>query len=101
MSWPTSAAKAKRRKLSSNSNNNSRWHNNNRSLPRKPCLLLVPGLGTDWRWLRERTDSPWYPRHQLFVGHTDGGWDDAVRALVVEAKKRAEGEDADKQQSMR
>jgi Tfp pilus assembly protein PilF len=27
----------------------------------KPCWVLLPASGTDWRWLRERTDSPWYP----------------------------------------
>lgn len=25
-----------------------------------PCALL-PEYKTDWRWLKERTDSPWYP----------------------------------------
>jgi len=27
----------------------------------KPCWVLLPDSGTDWRWLRERSDSPWYP----------------------------------------
>lgn len=27
----------------------------------KPCWLLLPYIGTDWRWLRGRNDSPWYP----------------------------------------
>lgn len=27
----------------------------------KPCWVLLPTTGVDWRWLRERTDSPWYP----------------------------------------
>lgn len=27
----------------------------------KPCWVLLPSLLTDWRWLEERTDSPWYP----------------------------------------
>lgn len=26
-----------------------------------PCWLLLPAYKTDWRWLRERGDSPWYP----------------------------------------
>lgn len=27
----------------------------------KPCWVLLPATGVDWRWLHERTDSPWYP----------------------------------------
>ena len=27
----------------------------------KPCWVLLPARGTDWRWLRERDDTPWYP----------------------------------------
>ncbi len=27
----------------------------------KPCWILLPARGTDWRWLRERDDTPWYP----------------------------------------
>jgi Tfp pilus assembly protein PilF len=27
----------------------------------KPCWVLLPDSGTDWRWLRDRSDSPWYP----------------------------------------
>jgi hypothetical protein len=28
----------------------------------KPCWVLLPAIGIDWRWLHDRTDSPWYPR---------------------------------------
>ena len=27
----------------------------------KPVWVLLPHHMTDWRWLTERTDSPWYP----------------------------------------
>ncbi|WP_267225396.1 tetratricopeptide repeat protein [Dyella silvae] len=27
----------------------------------KPCWILLPSVDTDWRWLDEGTDSPWYP----------------------------------------
>jgi len=27
----------------------------------KPCWVLLPAIRVDWRWLHERTDSPWYP----------------------------------------
>ncbi|WP_345816111.1 tetratricopeptide repeat protein [Paraburkholderia sp. PREW-6R] len=32
----------------------------------KPCWVMLPDRDIDWRWLRERSDSPWYP-HTLRV----------------------------------
>lgn len=55
----------------------------------KPCLLLVPGFGPDWRWMVGRDDSPWYPHHRLFRGTTDGEWQGAVDRVVAEAEKLA------------
>ncbi len=49
----------------------------------KPCWLLLPKYGTDWRWLEGRTDSPWYPRFmRLFRQSVDGNWDSVVSQLV-------------------
>lgn len=48
----------------------------------KPCALLIPGFATDWRWLRDRSDSPWYPNHRLFRGGVDGNWDAAMAELL-------------------
>lgn len=47
----------------------------------KPVFLLLPGFGTDWRWLRGRDDSPWYPQARLFRGAVDGRWDLALERL--------------------
>lgn len=30
-----------------------------------PTLLLLPYVA-DWRWITDRTDSPWYPQHRIF-----------------------------------
>jgi len=49
----------------------------------KPCCLLINGFATDWRWLRERSDSPWYPKHRLFRGGVDGNWDAAIAGLLA------------------
>ena len=27
----------------------------------KPCWIMLPSWRSDWRWLRGRSDSPWYP----------------------------------------
>jgi hypothetical protein len=38
----------------------------------------------DWRWMEERTDSPWYPTMRLFRQQRDGDWA-GVMERVVEA----------------
>lgn len=39
----------------------------------KPTWLLLPYV-PDWRWLLERTDSPWYPTMRLFRQSEGGNW---------------------------
>jgi len=56
----------------------------------KPCCLLIPGFGTDWRWLHDRSDSPWYPKHRLFRGGADGDWGEAVAMLIAHVGELAE-----------
>ena len=44
-----------------------------------PCWVLLPHYKTDWRWLNERPDSPWYPGHmRLFRQSATGSWNDVV-----------------------
>lgn len=51
----------------------------------KPCWLLLPAYRTDWRWMAERTDSPWYPRAmRLFRQRDRGNWEDVVAAVAAE-----------------
>ncbi len=44
----------------------------------KPCWVLLPDYKTDWRWLKERTDSPWYPSVKLFRQTTAGDWESVI-----------------------
>jgi tetratricopeptide (TPR) repeat protein len=46
----------------------------------KPLFLLLP-FAADFRWLRERQDSPWYPTARLYRQPRFGDWDSAVAAL--------------------
>ncbi len=40
----------------------------------KPVWTLLP-FAPDWRWLRGRTDSPWYPTMRLFRQPAPGAWE--------------------------
>jgi tetratricopeptide (TPR) repeat protein len=49
----------------------------------RPCWLLLP-FSAEWRWLKEREDSPWYPTLRLFRQEKPGAWPGVI-AQVVEA----------------
>lgn len=51
----------------------------------RPTWILLPAHGADWRWLRERKDSPWYPGVvRLFRQPAAGSWQPVI-AQVAEA----------------
>ena len=64
----------------------------------KPVWIMVP-KASDWRWLLERSDSPWYPTARLFRQRTPGAWDPVIAevaaALADELRAGAEGIAAD------
>ena len=43
--------------------------------------VLLPNPA-DWRWMLDRTDSPWYPGVHLFRQKTVGKWDDVIHAII-------------------
>ena len=46
----------------------------------KPTWVMLP-FSTDWRWLRDRDDSPWYPSLRLFRQPGPGAWDDVIARI--------------------
>jgi tetratricopeptide (TPR) repeat protein len=52
-----------------------------------PVWVLVPAVGTDWRWHKDRSDMPWYPAMRLFHQAPGERWSDVV-ARVHEALAR-------------
>ena len=51
----------------------------------KPVWVLIPGTGTDWRWLKDRTDSPWYPGTMRLIRQPRGAtsWNDTLREVAA------------------
>ena len=47
----------------------------------KPVWIMLP-YAADWRWLRERADSPWYPSARLFRQAQIGDWDEVMGRVV-------------------
>ena len=46
----------------------------------KPTWLLLPH-NSDYRWLRDRDDTPWYPTMRLFRQTAQGDWSTVVQQL--------------------
>ncbi|MDO8932473.1 MAG: tetratricopeptide repeat protein [Rhodocyclaceae bacterium] len=56
----------------------------------KRCWVLLPDYKTDWRWLTERGDSPWYPQvMRLFRQPAGGDWTPVVAELAAALEQLA------------
>lgn len=53
----------------------------------KPVWTLLP-YGGEWRWLRGREDSPWYPTMRLFRQRVFGDWAGVVDRVAAELARR-------------
>ena len=53
----------------------------------QPTWLLLP-FHPDWRWLTERSDSPWYRSARLFRQSRPGRWDEPVALVSRELVSR-------------
>lgn len=47
-------------------------------------VWLVLQSVADWRWLVDRTDSPWYPSMRLFRQRTAGNWVEVLEDIATE-----------------
>jgi hypothetical protein len=54
----------------------------------KPVWLLNK-FDTDWRWLLDREDSPWYPTMRIFRQPTPGDWDTPIARVAEELRRFA------------
>jgi hypothetical protein len=51
----------------------------------KPVWTLL-AYDADWRWLRDRDDSPWYPTMRLFRQRRPGDWRDVLERVGNELR---------------
>jgi tetratricopeptide (TPR) repeat protein len=51
----------------------------------KPTWVLLSAIETDWRWLKDRSDSPWYPAMRLYRQQTRGDWEPVLRQVAQDA----------------
>ncbi|MBP2292087.1 tetratricopeptide repeat protein [Azospirillum rugosum] len=54
----------------------------------RPVWMLLP-FAADWRWLRDREDSPWYPSMRLFRQPSAGDWDAVFARMAGELARLA------------
>ena len=50
----------------------------------KPCWTLLPYVHCDWRWLRGRADSPWYPTMRLYWQTRPRDWRETVDRVIAD-----------------
>ena len=65
----------------------------------KPCWVMLPHFATDWRWMLEREDSPWYPSLRLFRQDPSGNWTKTIENLqeALQAKVNQKANEMSKQ----
>jgi hypothetical protein len=56
----------------------------------KPVVILLP-YAADFRWMRDRDDSPWYPGAKLLRQPAFGDWDSVIARAAEELRHLALG----------
>jgi hypothetical protein len=49
----------------------------------RPVWILLP-FEADWRWMLDRSDTPWYPTARLFRQTSPGDWSTVLEAILRE-----------------
>ena len=47
----------------------------------RPTWIMLNAYGTDWRWLLDRDNSPWYPSARLFRQPEIGAWAPVINQI--------------------
>jgi len=51
-----------------------------------PVWVMLPAV-PDWRWMLDRSDSPWYPSVRLFRQALAGEWTPVIARVAEELKR--------------
>ncbi len=54
----------------------------------KPCFVMLPAIGLDWRWGEAGSTTPWYPSLTLFRQTTPGDWEPVVKQMAAALAER-------------
>ena len=57
-----------------------------------PTWNILPNPA-DWRWMLNRTDTPWYPTMRLFKQPKSGDWNSVIHTIAQELMQLAHGKD--------
>lgn len=52
----------------------------------KPTWILL-SYSVDWRWMLDRSDSPWYPSARLYRQESLGDWDGVLQRVEYDLRK--------------
>jgi hypothetical protein len=55
-----------------------------------PVWIALPFV-PDWRWMLQRTDSPWYPTMRLFRQQSPGDWNGVFAEISAELRRLVAG----------
>ena len=55
----------------------------------KPVWLALSEPGC-WRWMQDRTDSPWYASMRIFRQRVRGSWDGVFEAMAAALAERTQ-----------
>ena len=51
-------------------------------------VWLLNRFESEWRWMLEREDSPWYPSMRIFRQHRGAGWDEVVARMAAALREK-------------
>ncbi len=52
----------------------------------RPAWVMLPQL-PDWRWLTQRTDTPWYPGHKLYRQGERAEWGPVIQRIARDLRR--------------